>query len=254
MSRAFYRKGAQMKQTEILGIRFEANKESDVHSKIESSITENKTISIFTPNPDIIMKAQKDTEFKKILNSADILLPDGIGVILASKILSSPLPERITGIDMGEYILTLASKRGLKVFLLGGKQGVAELAAKKLRDRYNGLCICGTHHGYFDKNGKESKAVADYVSSQNPDIVFVCFGAPSQERWIYENKDLIPTSKIFIGLGGSLDVWSESVKRAPVIFRKLGLEWLWRVAHDLRKADRLFVIPSFFRSVWSSRV
>ena len=254
MSRAFYRKGAQMKQTDILGIRFEANKESDVHTIIENTISEKKRISIFTPNPDMIMKAQKDTEFKQILNSADILLPDGIGVILASKMLSCPLPERITGIDVGEYILALAAKRGLKVFLLGGKQGVAELAAKKLCERYKGLCICGAHHGYFDKNGKENKDVTEYVSSKKPDIVFVCFGAPSQEKWICENKELIPTAKIFIGLGGSLDVWSENIKRAPVIFRKLGLEWLWRVAHDLSKADRLFVIPSFFKSVWSSRV
>ena len=130
-----------------------------MRAKIECALTTNTPLTIFTPNPEIIIEAQRDENFRSILNNADLLIPDGIGVIIASRLLRDPLPERITGIDTGEFILNLAAKYAIPIFLLGAKAGVAERAAAELRARYSSIKIVGTHHGYFKKSGIENNAV-----------------------------------------------------------------------------------------------
>ena len=195
--------------------------------------SENKS-KIFTPNPEIILKAQKDEKIKNILNSATLLIPDGTGVIWGAKKLGTPLPERLAGIDTAEFILSLAAAKGFSVFLLGGNDGVANAAKHKLEKKYTGLKICGTHHGFFDMSGHE-----------NNDIIFVCMGFPRQEIWITENIDKLNSLHIAIGLGGSLDVWSGRLRRAPKIFRKLSLEWVWRIILEPKRIKFLPVIPIF---------
>jgi N-acetylglucosaminyldiphosphoundecaprenol N-acetyl-beta-D-mannosaminyltransferase len=186
------------------------------------------------------MKAGKDRELAEIINAADYTTSDGIGVVIAAKILGEPIKERVTGIDTAEYTLSLCAKYGYRVFLLGGKEGVAKKAAKKLKLRFKGVNICGTHHGYFVKSGNKNQEVINMINQSSPDVLFVCFGSPMQEKWIAENKEKLISTKLFFGLGGSLDVWSGNIHRAPKVIRLLCLEWLWRITIEPSRISRLF--------------
>ena len=179
----------------------------------------------------MLTKAKDNVELRRLLQRADVLLPDGIGVSILCKINKKPSCGRAPGIDTAYLLMRHAAKRGLRVFLLGAKDGVAQLAKQRLSEQIPHLCICGTHHGYFDKT-KDSPQNAELIrtiQSSKADILFVCFGFPIQEQWIFDNKDALPSVKIFMGLGGSLDVWSGRKRRAPIIMRSCGLEWLWRL-------------------------
>ena len=226
----------------IYGIKFNKITEKEIMRDIENSLA-NKTRSVvFTPNLQIIGECIKYPHLKKILNDADILLPDGAGIgILCRKKGISDF-ERITGIDTAFSILGIAQANNLKVFLLGGKPDIAEKAAEKLKRTYPKLLICGTHHGYFnkEKNSSENKCIISKIRSAKPDILFVCFGFPIQEQWIYENADLLPSVSLFMGLGGSLDVWSGKCRRAPRFIQRLNLEWLWRCLYHPQKFISLF--------------
>ena len=160
---------------DILGIDISRADKNQVRAKIECALTTNTPLTIFTPNPEIIIEAQRDENFRSILNSADLLIPDGIGVIIASRLLRDPLPERITGIDTGEFILNLAAKYAIPIFLLGAKAGVAERAANELGARYPSIRIVGCHHGYFNKSGSENNAVINKINESGAQILFVCF-------------------------------------------------------------------------------
>ena len=200
------------------------------------------------------MLAQKDARFKEVLNSADLLLPDGIGVVIASRILGAPLSERITGIDTGEFILKLASARSIPVFLLGAKPGVAERAATEIKARYPNIKIAGTHHGYFNKSGAENDEIIRCIKNSGARILFVCFGAPIQEKWIFENKGCLKSIKLYIGLGGAFDVWSKDVRRAPQALQIIGLEWLWRIIKEPHRAGFLLKIPCFLCKVLCRKI
>ena len=237
------------KRINILKINFDNLEKKEVEFSISDSIRRGKQISIFTPNPEILLKAYNSPDLIDILNSSELVLPDGIGIVIASRILKTPLKERITGIDTGEFILRYANKHSLRVFLLGGKAGVAEVAAEKLSLKYPSLNVCGTHHGYFEKSGNENKAVIEKINLASPDIVFVCFGFPEQEKWIHKNRALISSVKIYAGLGGSIDVWAGNKRRAPLPIQKAGLEWAWRIMLEPRRIRVIFRIPKFLNMV-----
>lgn len=233
------------KTANILGINFKDRTKKEVRESISNALSENKRLIIFTPNPQFALAVQKNTELRDIVNSADILIPDGIGIIIASRILSTPLTERITGVDMGESILEYANQNALRVFLLGGRESASLKASQNISKRFPKLVLCGAHHGYFDKQSNENNDVIKKIKTASPDIVFVCFGFPEQEKWIYNNKNSLPDVKLFAGLGGSIDIWAGDIRRAPRAFQRLGLEWLWRV---LRQPSRLRIfsdIPAF---------
>lgn len=198
---------------------------------------------VYTPNLQMLCRARHDSRLAELLRSADMLLPDGVGVSLLCKRNGLPDVGRVTGIDESHMLLQYAAHRGLSVFLLGGKTGVAELAQKRLCREIGGLRICGTHHGYFDKrkNSVENRAVVKKIRETAPDVVFVCFGFPTQEIWIKQNAPALPRVHLFMGLGGSLDVWSGKIKRAPVPFRAVGLEWLWRCAREPKRFASLAI-------------
>ena len=212
----------------ILGVEITRKGREDVHSLLRDALERRENLKLFTPNAEILYRASKDPELVSLLNQGDLLIPDGIGVTLASRLYREPIRERITGIDTAEFILSVAAERGMSVYLLGGADGVAEKAAKMLREKLPTLNVCGTHHGYFEKSGTESEEVAARISVARPDILFVCLGFPFQERFIAENTQGLPFLRLSAGLGGSLDVWSGKVSRAPRIMRKAGLEWLFR--------------------------
>lgn len=214
----------------LYGINFTKMNNDYAIKRIKNSILNKKQTVVFTPNLQIIGECIKNKSLVGLLNSADLLLPDGIGIGMLCGQKGIHGVERITGIDTAYSLLHFAAAKGLKVFLLGGKSGVAQLAAINLRKQIPDLNICGTHHGYFNKenDASQNKQILRKIQSSKPDILFVCFGFPQQEQWISQNCHLLPSVRLFMGLGGSLDVWAGTVRRAPHLFRFMHLEWLWR--------------------------
>ena len=232
-------------EIEIMSVKIPIMTKDAAIDRIESLLDSKKGVRVFTPNPEMLLAAKDSSALAQMLNSADLLLPDGIGVKIVSHMLGNPIPERISGIDMAFELLKIAETRRLSVFLLGGKPTVAERAAEKLVADLPSLNICGTHHGYFDKSGKENQAVAEQIRKAAPDLLFVCFGFPVQERWICENLDSLPSVSLAMGLGGSLDVWSGDKKRAPKLVQRLCLEWLWRASLEPKRLKIFIEIPRF---------
>ncbi|MBQ8850537.1 MAG: WecB/TagA/CpsF family glycosyltransferase [Clostridia bacterium] len=228
-----------MNTIDILGVRFTPIDTKTAYEEIAELLSKQENARIFTPNAEILYKASRERELVDLLNSADMLLPDGVGTVLASRLSDKPLPCRITGIDTAEYVLSLAARSGLSVFLLGGERDVAEKAKGELERRIQGLRICGTHHGYFERSGKENEAVVKMIADAHPDVLFVCLGFPEQEKWIAKNTPSLPFLRLSMGLGGSFDVWSGKVRRAPEAVRRMGLEWLARSLGDMRRLRRL---------------
>ncbi len=199
---------------------------------------------VVTPNALIAEACASNPEYRRLVNSASLVLPDGAGILSAAKRQGTPLRERVAGIDFGERLLAEAARRGDRVFLLGGRDGVAPAAAENLKAKYRGLCICGCFWGYFDRYGEENRRLLGIINACKPSILLVCFGFPIQEQWIRENIGFLPSVRIAAGLGGSLDVWAGRVKRAPAAVRAVRMEWAWRMMKDPRRVRQL---PALFR-------
>lgn len=199
-----------------------------------------------TPNAVILERCRKDPACAALCNRATLSLADGAGVLLAAKRQGTPLCARVAGIDFGEALLARAAREGLRVFLIGGRAGVANAAADRLCKRYAGLCVVGTCWGYFQKDGEEDLRVTAAVCAAHPDILLVCMGFPLQEEWIASHLYRFPSVRVAVGLGGALDVWAGEVRRSPAVLSRLGLEWAWRMAREPR---RLRDIPTLVRFV-----
>ncbi len=199
---------------------------------------------VFTPNAKMLMRCRKEPKYADLLNRATLSLPDGAGVLLAAKRKGTPLRERVAGIELAEALLCEAAKRGMRVFFLGGKQGVAERAAERLCRQYEGLRVCGCHDGYFEKQGEENRRLLGLINAARTEVLFVCFGFPMQEEWLVQNLSFLPSVRIALGLGGSLDVFAGDVRRAPKMLSRFKLEWLWRM---LREPKRLRDLPELIR-------
>ncbi len=200
---------------------------------------------VVTPNALMLDACRGDDRCRDLLNRASLSLADGAGVLLAARRRGTPLRERVAGIEFGEKILDLAAKRGLRVFLLGGGDGVAQKAAQALALRYEDLRVCGTYWGYFEKTGEDDRRVMQMLRAARPDILFVCFGFPMQERWIADHVGQMDGIRVVAGLGGSLDVWSGRLRRAPRIVSSMGMEWLWRMAREPRRLKQLPALVRF---------
>lgn len=199
--------------------------------------------TVFTPNPEIIMEAQEDDEFMKILQEADLVVADGIGVVLASKILKvEKLPERVGGYDLMQSVLGEIKDKDTRVYFLGSKPGVAKIAAKNMMKTYPGINIVGARDGYFKE--EDEAGIIKEIRDLEVDLLLVGLGAPRQEKWIYDNIDELGI-KVGAGVGGSLDVMAGTVKRAPKVFQKLGLEWFYRLITNPRRAKRMMRLPKF---------
>lgn len=205
-------------------------------------LDENKQRMVFTPNPEIIMEAQKDALLMKILNKADLVVPDGIGVVWASKYTTNKLKERVAGYDLVQNLFSEMPKLNKTVYFLGGGSETVKLAEKKMANKYKGLKIVGTHDGYFDE--EEQIILIEQINKLKPDLLLVGLGAPKQEKWIYNNKDKLNV-KVCIGVGGSFDGMAGKVKRAPKIFRRLGLEWFYRLISQPTRIKRMLQLPIF---------
>lgn len=225
---------------DILGVFVDRNNFSEALETAKQYLNTDKAHAIYTPNPEIIMKAYRDSAYMDVLNRADMVVPDGIGVVYGSKILGRPVRERVAGYDLSCALLSYGAETGKKVFLFGGKPGVAEQAAIKIQENYPGIIVTGTNHGYHNSYDH----ISDEIAKCGADIVLVCLGAPKQEVWIDQNKDRTG-AKILIGAGGSLDVFAGTVKRAPLFFRKLNLEWFYRLLKQPSRAGRMLDLPRF---------
>ena len=195
---------------------------------------------VVTPNPEIVEACRRDRAVMDAVNGADLVLPDGIGIIYGAKILGTPLPGRVTGIAFAQALMERMAEGGEELFLLGAKPGYAQQAAENLRRRYPGLNIVGTNDGYF----KEDGPVVEKIRASGARAVFVCLGAPKQELWMVKNGPATGAG-LLVGLGGCLDVFSGNVKRAPEQFQKLGLEWLYRLCREPRRIGRMAKLPLF---------
>ena len=220
----------------ILGVNIDNITAAAALNRAEELIKSEGTSVIYTPNPEIVMAAYEDPDFRGVLNSADMCVPDGIGVVYGSRIIGRPLPERVAGFDLSMGLMERMSGFG----------GRADEAAKKLTEKFPGLRIAGTRNGYFAES--DESEIIDKINASNADLLMVCLGAPKQEKWINKYKDKLNV-KLCIGAGGSLDVVAGTVKRAPEIFIKLNLEWFYRLCKQPSRIGRFMALPKFILTV-----
>lgn len=232
----------------ILGIKVSNLTIDDICKDVVSAIKNNQKLFIASINPEISMVAVEDNNIKKILNNATHNLPDGIGIVMASKILKGNIKQRVAGIDCAEALCKTAQKNNFNIFLYGAKNGVAEKAKENLQKKYPGLNIVGVINGYEEDNEKIIKE----INSSKANIVLVALGGQKQEKWIYENMDKV-NAQVFQCVGGSFDVFSGNSKRAPKIMQKMGIEWLFRLIKEPRRFRRQAKIPKFVHLVFKSR-
>lgn len=236
-------------KSDILGVLVDDITPEETLEKIEQFVQSGRRHYIVTPNPEIVMEAQKDGEFREILNSADIAIPDGTGLIFASRLSGRPLRKRTTGSDLTWKVAELAEEKGYSLYLLGGEiEGVATKAAEKLKDKFPGLKISGAEEGgKISRQGEaEDKGISGRINEAGPDILLVAFGAPRQEKWIYKNLPDLDSVKVAIGIGGTFDFIAGKAKRAPKAFRSLGLEWLWRLITQPQRIGRIWTATGKF--------
>ncbi len=227
----------------ILGVKVDKyNVESASDKIVEFVNSENAVKTVFTPNSEIIMMAYRDGEFCKTLNSSDILTADGIGVVYASKIVKNPISERAAGYDIACRTLEKLALQNGRVYLFGAKPGVAETAKENIEKKYKGIQVVGTSDGYFDE--EKEKEIIKNINESKPDLLFVCLGAPKQEKWICDHKSELCV-KVCMGIGGSLDVFAGTVKRAPEFYTRHGIEWLYRLLKQPSRFVRMLELPRF---------
>lgn len=209
----------------------------------KSQMQSTQTITL---NPEMIELGDKNQEFSEILKNADLLIPDGFGIKLALKIYGIS-QERIPGIEFAGRLIDYCAKNSFPVALIGAKEETLQTACQKLKEKNDGLNIVYARNGYFKED--DERAIVDEIKSKNPKLVLVALGVPKQEVFIKKYKNEFPNT-IFVGVGGSFDVWSGNVKRAPKIFRQLGCEWLWRLIKEPSRFNRMFpTLPLFLFKV-----
>lgn len=234
----------------ILGVNIDKITAADALNRAEMFLKTDETSVIYTPNPEIIMAAYEDEEFKEILNSSDMCVPDGIGVVYGARMIKNPVPERVPGFELCCGLLERMDKFGESVFLFGSKPQVADDAAKKILEMHPNIRIAGTRDGYFKE--EDEAEIIEQINSSDADFLMVCLGAPKQEKWIHKYKDKLNV-KLCIGAGGSLDVIAGNVKRAPKIFIKLNLEWLYRLLKQPSRIGRFAALPKFILTVQKNK-
>lgn len=239
-----------MTKTECFGIPFDDGEPIEIIENALSLLGSDKGVYAVTPNPEIVMAAMKDPKLREAILSADLILPDGVGLIWASKILGRPLYHRLPGIDFASGLMKELAERGGSVYLLGAKPGVAQLAGENLSHRFPGLRIAGTHHGY--DSSTEETALTDEIHRSGAELLLVCLGSPRQELWMKSYSPVLP-GVLMIGLGGALDVFSGRIRRAPLLWRRLGLEWLFRLLQEPKRITRMIRLPGILRAATKER-
>jgi len=219
---------------------------------LDRPAAERGSLAVYTPGSELVQMCVENPELLPLINSAGLVIPDGAGVVMASRILGTPLKQKVAGIDLAYNAVEHMGAAGKRLFLLGARPGVAQLAGERMAARYPGLVICGARDGYFEKSGPKSDAVVAEINAASPDAVFVCFNQPAQERWIRDNLPALPPA-LYMALGGVIDnMAGTGNKRAPKVFIKLNLEWFYRLMKEPRRIKRMMKLPKFiFGTVWA---
>ncbi|SFT01593.1 WecB/TagA/CpsF family glycosyltransferase [Halolactibacillus miurensis] len=228
----------------ILDVPFNNITKKECVNEIVFKANEEEKYFIVTANPEILMIAYDDIKYKHTIQQADCILPDGIGIVMAAKLNKEPMSERVAGFDLMTDLLRVANSNRMSCFFFGADQAVNQSLIKNIESRYPGIIISGFQHGYL--NEAEERILINEINEKQPDFIFVALGAPKQEFWISKNLHLFKKG-IFIGVGGSFDVLSGKVKRAPQLWIKYHLEWLYRIITDLKRLRRL---PKILRFVF----
>lgn len=237
-------------KVDIMGVFIDQGNLDDAANRCKDFLNTDGCKMIITPNTEIIMNAQENSKLRQIINTADLVIPDGIGLIYASKIQKKGLTERVTGVDLMHKILSYCNETEKSIYILGGKPGVAKKACENIKNKLPGINIKGFRDGYF-KEAEENDIIKN-INELNPDILFVALGAPKQEIWMGQYREKL-NSKMVMGVGGSVDVWAGTVKRAPEIYQKLGLEWFYRLLKEPWRYKRMMVLPKFMIKVIFSK-
>lgn len=207
---------------------------------------------VVTPNAEIAYNATNNPGLAAVLNSADLVIPDGVGVVWASRYLGDPVPEKVAGVDLSTRLVEALAQRGKgRIYILGGEPGVADEAARRLQERFPGAQIAGTHHGYF-KPAEQPGVIAD-IKGARPDVLFVALGSPRQEFWLAEHLGETG-ARLGLGVGGTVDVWAGRAARSPDWMTKAGLEWLFRIVKLGRVSRSLPPLAKFVLKVIAGRM
>ncbi|WP_010648251.1 WecB/TagA/CpsF family glycosyltransferase [Oceanobacillus massiliensis] len=226
----------------IMDISFiNTTKKDLLHYHLFPKLNTGQQCFVVTANPEIVMKAREDDTYKQIIQSADYVIPDGSGIIMAANYIKQPLQEKIPGYDLMIDLLKFAEIQGLSCYFLGAKEYINEKAVLQAEKQFPNLKIAGYHHGFFEI---DDSVIADEVANSNPDIVLVALGFPKQEQWIAKHKDKF-SKGLFMGVGGSFDVLAGEVKRAPKQWINLNLEWLYRLLKQPFRYKRIIKVFEF---------
>jgi N-acetylglucosaminyldiphosphoundecaprenol N-acetyl-beta-D-mannosaminyltransferase len=247
LSRVLMRRGAGEEipeSVEAFGVMISPVSMQEALDKIESFIRERSPHHVVTSDANAILRAQHDPEYAAIIKRSALVTPDGFGVIWGARLLNLPIYERVTGVDMVTGICERAAKNNYSIYILGAAPGIAPTAAQNLMQRYPGLRVVGTQHGYFEKENISEEEIVRRIRDAQPDVLFVAFGIPKQEKFIarHMHEMNVPVS---LGVGGSFDVYSEKLKRAPSYIQRSGMEWLYRVWQEPWRWKRMSYVPRF---------
>lgn len=239
------------KVVNIAGINIDDITMSQAIERVYEFIASGQNHAIYTPNAEIMMEGITSKKLKSILNDADMLVADGAGVVLASKILGKKVAEKVSGFDLVKNLLVSSKERPIKFFLFGGKPGIPEAAKSNISRDYPGAEVVGLRDGYFKQ--EEIPSIIEQINNSGAEVLLVCLGAPKQEEWIEKNKDKLKI-KVSIGVGGTMDVLAGNVKLAPDFFRNNGLEWMYRLYKEPWRFKRMLRLPKFILYILGIRL
>lgn len=237
-----------MRKETYLGVDVAPLTYKQVVKEITHRIEQNEQSTVIAVNPEKIMKSQTDETLRSLINGSTFQIPDGVGVLLASKLKGGNITSRVTGVEMMGYLLHLAEQKGLRVFFYGAKEEVVSKAIETIQIEHPNLVVAGYENGYEQDNEK----IVKHIQDTEADMLFVALGSPKQELWIREHKDELPV-KVFQGVGGSFDVWAGNVERAPEFFRNYGMEWLYRLIKEPKRFKRQLALPKFLYAIVRSK-
>jgi N-acetylglucosaminyldiphosphoundecaprenol N-acetyl-beta-D-mannosaminyltransferase len=227
---------------ELLGVRVDDATYEDLLSSVDRFIAEGCPHQVVTLNPEMLVAAAGDPDFAALLNAADLNVADGVGLMLAARVLGHPLRQRVTGSDGIYRLAAHCAKRGYRLFLLGAAPGVAEVVAHKLQNQFPGLEVAGTYSG--SAKPEDLDPIVSLVQSAKPHLLLVAYGVPVEEIWIAQNRARLGVP-VMVGVGGTFDFVAGVTKRAPSWMRRFGLEWLHRLVLEPWRWRRQLALPRF---------
>lgn len=234
----------------VLNVMIDAVTMKEAVDRVEHFIALKKPHLVVTPNAEIVMMANQDKELANIINNADLVVPDGAGVVWAAHYNGDIMPERVAGYDLVQNLLRAAAIKKYGIYMLGGAPGIVEKARDAAEKLYPGLQIVGTRHGFFTRN--DENEIVNHIKSCKPDVLLVALGVPRQEKWLsaYLYQLQVPVG---IGVGGTFDVMAGTVKRAPLWMQNAKIEWLYRLISEPKRAIRMLALPKFVIQIITSK-